>query len=250
MRSSIIIPTKNEKKNLILMLPKLKKILKKNKSYEILIVDDQSSDGTKEYLEKYSKKDKRVRCLERIKKKGLSSAIFDGINQSKGEFVLIMDADFQHDEAIIPAMLAALTKNDLVIGSRKKLSLKGSPRQMFSVLKSRIASFLAKKILRLEIQDPLSGFFALRKKEFRLVKKHLKPRGFQFLLEFYVKSNPKKVCEIKYSFRNRKHGKSKQKFKVIIEFLILLISLFFYKTFNSNQYQNTLRKYQHLLLLL
>jgi len=220
MKFSIILPTFNEKNNIIKLLSLLKNILI-NYSYEIIVVDDNSSDGTWQFVKEYSKKNKRVRLLRRTKKKGLSSAIRDGIRKAKNEYVVVMDADGQHDEKILPKIIKEIQNNDLVVASRRKWS-------KFST-RSKFAKFISKTVLGVRLSDPLSGYFALRKTLFNKIDKELKPKGFKFLLEFYVKAKPTRVKEVFFDFKDRKKGKSKQSIKVMIDFLISVIHLFVYK---------------------
>ena len=223
---SIVIPTYNEKENLPILIKKLQKILKEKK-YEILIVDDNSPDGTGLLAKKISKKYKNIKVFIRKKKLGLSSAILFGIKKSKYKLVCIMDADLQHPPSLIPKMISTLEnkKADIVIASRFAPGSKIKGLTNSRVFLSRFGIFLSKLFFPKisNIQDPFSGFFLLKKYLIKNFK--LQTKGFKFLLEFLIKSNPKKIEEIPFIFEKRKRGKSKLTKKEFFEFLKLLIYL-------------------------
>ncbi len=228
MQVSIILPTLNERENLVLLLNRVKNILKKS-AYEIIVVDDNSVDGTWQYVMSCAKKDKRIRLIRRLDKKGLSSAIFDGVNTAKGELIVVMDADLQHDESIIPEMLSKLKTNELVVGVRRMILEEKTLKDNFRLFRSGVAAFMARLALGDKLKDPLSGFFAFRKPLFARVKKDLRPIGFKFLIDFYVKSNPKKISEVEYVFGKRNYGRSKLSSKVMMCFFTQICNLVFFK---------------------
>lgn len=235
MQVTIVLPTLNEHENIKLLLSRLKKVLKPFKNYEVIVVDDNSNDGTWQYVKSYSQKNKMFKLLRRIKKKGLSSAIKDGIRHAKGKYIIVMDADLQHNEKIIPTMINKIKNYDLVVASRK--TKKGWFKEVknHATLRSFIALLIIKLFLDVKLNDPLSGYFAIRKSIFDKTDKYLKPKGFKFLLEFYVKANPKQVAEISYVFKSRRRGKSKQNLFIALSFLRLVMELFIYKMKNKTR---------------
>lgn len=225
---SLILPTYNEKENLILLLPKLIALFKSKKiDYEIIIVDDDSPDLTWKWFQNKEKEFPSVRLIRRIHEKGLSSAVLTGMASSQGEYLCVMDADLQHDENILPEMIIKLSFSDIVIGSRRVEN--GNYGEMSSVrrLISYSATLLAKLLLPLPTTDPMSGFFAMRREVFETTKSKINPRGFKILLEFLGRTKDLKVSEVGYSFRKRNHGETKLSSSVIKQYLIALFELRF-----------------------
>ncbi|WP_061224565.1 glycosyltransferase [Leptospira weilii] len=225
---SLILPTYNEKENLILLLPKLIALFKSKKiDYEIIIVDDDSPDLTWKWFQNKEKEFPSVRLIRRIHEKGLSSAVLTGMASSQGEYLCVMDADLQHDENILPEMIIKLSFSDIVIGSRRVEN--GNYGEMSPVrrLISYSATLLARIFLPLPTTDPMSGFFAMRREIFETTKSKINPRGFKILLEFLGRSKDLKVSEVGYSFRKRNHGETKLSSSVIQQYLIALFELRF-----------------------
>lgn len=225
---SLILPTYNEKENLILLLPKLIALFKSKKiDYEIIIVDDDSPDLTWKWFQNKEKEFPSVRLIRRIHEKGLSSAVLTGMASSQGEYLCVMDADLQHDENILPEMIVQLSSSDIVIGSRRVEN--GNYGEMSPVRRfiSYSATLLAKILLPLPTTDPMSGFFAIRREIFETTKSKINPRGFKILLEFLGRTKDLKVSEVGYSFRKRNHGETKLSSSVIQQYLIALFELRF-----------------------
>jgi len=211
---SIIIPTYNESQNILKILKSIGDILPKNILAEAIVVDDNSPDGTGKIVENYLKEFKRITgytidVIHRTAKKGLSSAILNGIQQAKGDTIVVMDSDFSHPPQIIPRMLDALRKYqcDIVIASRYVKGGKISGWPIKRKLLSKLATAIAKKGLGVSTADPMSGFFAFK----RHIIKGLKfdAIGFKMLLEILVKTKGATVREIPYTFTDRKFGSSK-----------------------------------------
>jgi dolichol-phosphate mannosyltransferase len=237
---SIIIPTYNESENILKLIDSIKKNIPSDIITEIIVVDDNSPDGTGKIVENYihndistdaslqqkqqfhSKVDNQnclVRVIHRKDKTGLISAILEGIESSKGESILIMDADFSHPPETIPLLVQELRQdpNCIVIASRyiRRGSIVGWP------YKRRVISRGAAKIARhglnvRNVTDPMSGFFAFP----RYVIKNIKfdTKGFKILLEILVKSRDIRVKEVPYTFHDRKSGQSKMNFNVILDY--------------------------------
>lgn len=224
---SLIIPTYNEKNNIIQLLVKIRKELQNSKlKNEIIIVDDSSPDKTYELVRTYKKKFANIKLLVRKQKMGLSSAIVEGIKHASGNIICVMDADFSHPPELIPPMVRKISDNssDLVIGSRfvkGGKSLMGIKRDFTS----RLASLFVWPLTF--TKDPLSGFFAFKKDVIQNLK--LNSRGFKILLEILVKDNHTNVIELPYTFNKRKSGKSKLSLSEMRYFLTDCLKLYFWR---------------------
>ncbi len=220
---SIIIPTYNESPNILKILKSIGEFLPKNILAEAIVVDDNSPDGTGKIVENYLKDFKKITgytidVIHRTAKKGLSSAILNGIQQAKGDTIVVMDSDFSHPPQIIPRMLDALRKYrcDIVVASRYVQGGKISGWPLKRKLLSKLATVIAKKGLGVSPADPMSGFFAFK----RPIIKGLKfdAIGFKMLLEILVKTKGVKVWEIPYTFTDRQFGSSKVTLSTAIDY--------------------------------
>lgn len=222
---SIIIPTFNEAENIPILINRLQEVLLRM-DYEVIVVDDNSPDGTAAVVKDLAKGAKNISCIERVGRKGLSSAVIEGIRSSKGEFLVIMDADLQHDERIIPEMFNVCSRDtlDLVVGSRYAA---GGDVGQFGKFRSRISSMataLSSKVIGVKIKDPLSGFFIVRKSFVLPLLEKLSGKGFKILLDIVLTAEKApKIEEVPFVFGVRNAGKSKLSPVVALEFLILLI---------------------------
>jgi dolichol-phosphate mannosyltransferase len=208
---SIIIPTYNERENIEELIKRIFKI-SKNLSLEVIVVDDNSQDGTAEIVKLLSKKYK-LKLLKRPKKLGLISAIIDGLRLAKGNIIGVMDADFAHPPEKIPEFIEAMKNYDIVVGSRYKVK----NRSIFRSTISWGATIIAKLFFGLKIKDPLSGFFFCKRKI--LEKTKINAVGFKILLNILVKNRNKKIKEIPYISIERKKGKSKLYFEEVINYI-------------------------------
>ena len=231
---SVIIPTYNESENIFKLLGEICKNTNQS-NYEILVVDDNSPDGTGKLVEEFIEKNvpqishnKKivVRLITRKKKEGIIRALLDGIDESKGENILVMDADFSHLPDYIPDFLNTLKENDnydIVIGSRyvNGGSIVGWP--ITRHLLSKGANYFAKTWLNVKTNDITTGFFLVRKKILSNV--HFTTNGHQFLLELLVKADYKIAKEIPIKFQNRIRGKSNLDSTDIRNFISSVIEL-------------------------
>ncbi len=226
--ASIIIPTYNEADNIIILLEKLSSIIE-NIPGEIIVVDDNSPDETWRIAQEYSRKDDRVHIIRRLQDRGLSSAVVTGMEVARGECLLVMDADLQHDETIIPEMIRAITEKgyDVAVGSRASGGGSYGEWSRGRRFISWMAAQMARPVLHNRISDPMSGFFAVSSRLFQQSANLLNPRGFKILLEFIARNRNLKILEIGYTFRNRVHGKTKLSGSVIRNYLIALYDLKF-----------------------
>ena len=222
---AIIIPTYNERDNIQAMVTCLASALQ-GIHWEVIFVDDDSPDGTSEFVRSLAQTDRRIHCVQRIKRKGLSSACIEGILASSAPYIAVMDADLQHDEKILPRMLSSLKNQplDIVIGSRYIEG--GSTGNLLPsrVWVSRVATSLSRLVLSRTITDPMSGYFMLRRSFFEKVMRKLSGRGFKILLDILVSAaGDIRFSEHPYNMRSRTHGESKLGAMVIWEYLMLLL---------------------------
>jgi len=226
---TIVIPTFNEQGNVTPLIDAISSALS-NLDWEMIFVDDNSPDGTADAVRKIAQKNRRVRVIQRMGRRGLSSACIEGILASSSPYIAVMDADLQHDESILPAMLSAIQKDDLdlVIGSRFVQGGSTGTMPADRVKKSLFATLLTNKILKTPLLDPMSGFFLLKRSFFMGVLPSISGKGFKILLDIFTASKNKvKFVEIPYNMRARKFGETKLDTLVVWEFLVLLADKFF-----------------------
>lgn len=222
---SIVVPTFNERDNLRETIDQVEAALP-DVAWEILFVDDDSPDGTADLAREIAGRDRRVRVLRRIGRRGLASACIEGILASAGPIVAVMDADLQHDPALLPHMLGALRagRADLVVGSRY---VAGGGIGAWSAERawiSRIATRLGQSVLPAPLSDPMSGFFMLRREVFEAARPRLSGLGFKILLDIVASApEPPRTLELPYQFRQRHAGASKLDGQVAIDYLMLLV---------------------------
>ncbi|QMU55294.1 MAG: glycosyltransferase [Nitrosopumilus sp.] len=243
---SVIIPTFNESENICNVLESIKACLPKI-DIEAIVVDDNSPDGTGKIVEEYIKSMKNVAgysisVIHRRAKEGLSSAILDGLKNSKGDTVIVMDSDMSHPPQIIPKMLETIkqTQCDIVVASRyiKGGAIQGWPFKR--KLMSTVATKIAKKGLGISTDDPMSGFFAFRRKITNGVK--FDAIGYKILLELLVKTKGVKVEEIPYTFTDRKRGSSKLDSSIILDYCKSVWKLYRYgKTVEKEEKRASVR---------
>lgn len=221
---SIVIPTYNESQNITRMLDIVSTNLPPNANAEIVIVDDDSPDGTGKIVEDYAKRtgsrdDCEIRIINRKGEKGLSSAVLAGIRASVGESVIVMDSDLSHPPETITKMLEELKKLDcdIVVASRyiEGGSVTGWPFKRKLISKS--ATKIAQRSLGIRVKDPMSGFFAFRRHIIRNIK--FDAIGYKILLEILVKVPDARVREIPYNFTDRRKGESKLDSSVIFDYV-------------------------------
>jgi dolichol-phosphate mannosyltransferase len=248
---SIIIPTYNEAKNITILIPKIYKYLRNiNQDFEIIIVDDNSPDGTckivAEIIKKHSKYN--VKIIRRTKDKGLSHSVIEGFNKTKGDTLIVMDADLSHPPELLPKMIMASKKHDIIIASRN-IGYGESRFSLFRKIVSSFARMLSRPLVR--VSDPMSGYFLVKRKVIRGVQ--LKPKGYKILLEILVKGRYKRnnkvnvkdnfkdkietdsILELPFIFEKRIYGESKLGFKVVFDYLVHILSLYSYELFSRRK---------------
>lgn len=207
---SIVLPTYNEAENLADVLKSIASVLG-GQSFEVIVVDDDSPDQTWEAAEKLKKKHPTLRVIRRIGRRGLASAVMEGLNGAAGDVLVVMDADLQHDAATILALTDAIDDGaDVAIASRYIDGGHVGSWAMRRRLLSRAATVLARALSPLSTTDPLSGFFAMRREAYGKIAGNLRPAGFKILFEIlaFLPRNSATV-DVPLAFQERRHGRSK-----------------------------------------
>ncbi len=222
----VVVPTFKERDNVPKLFAKLDAALT-GIAWEVIFVDDNSPDGTWEVARQLAQTDSRVRCIRRIGRRGLSGACIEGILASSAPYVAVMDADLQHDETRLPKMLEILQAGqaELVVGSRY---VSGGDTGSFGSTRlggSVFATNIARKLLHIEVADPMSGFFMLRRDRFEQLAPSLSVQGFKILLDIIATAGGKlRIVEVPFSFGARLHGESKLDSMVVLDFLGLVLA--------------------------
>ncbi|WP_206663414.1 glycosyltransferase [Aurantiacibacter suaedae] len=221
---SVISPSYNERDNMRAFTDGLASALK-GIEWELIVVDDDSPDGTYEEVLKIGAVNPRVRCIRRVGRKGLSSAVVEGILASSAPVVAVIDADMQHDETVLPQMLAKIDDGaDLVVGTRYAGGGSTGTWGEGRVRMSELATKMSQLLIGNATSDPMSGFFMARRE---LVNNHvydLSQQGYKILLDLIASAPPATgIEEVPYTFRERIEGESKLTMMVLAEFLFLLI---------------------------
>lgn len=222
---SIVIPTFNEKEN----VPELVRLVAAAMlgiRWELIFVDDNSPDGTARVVRDLAATDGRVRCIQRLGRRGLSSACIEGMLSSSAKYVAVMDGDLQHDETLLPKMFDALRDDDvdIVVASRYTDGGGTGDWDERRAQLSRASTGLAKKVLHVELSDPMSGFFAVDREIFLRLAPRLSGVGFKILLDLFASADPPlRFREIPYEFRSRQAGETKVDGMVALDFATMLL---------------------------
>ncbi len=223
---TVVVPCYNERQNVAILVSRLAAALA-GIAWEVVFVDDNSPDGTADEAKSIAAHDKRVRCIRRVGRRGLSSAVIEGVLSSASPYVAVIDGDLQHDETRLPFMLEMLRdgRADVVAASRFAAGgdaegLAGASRLALSNVGIRLAIFM----LGMKLTDPMSGYFVMRRRDFEAITPRLTGNGFKILLDLLL-SSPKRlrVQEVGAVFRARMHGESKLSPLVMLQFLALLL---------------------------
>jgi dolichol-phosphate mannosyltransferase len=227
---AVVIPTFNESANVPRLIEKLDAALA-GIAWEAIFVDDDSPDGTADAARALGRSDQRVRVIQRIGRRGLSSACIEGMCATAAPLVAVIDGDLQHDETLLPKMLAALRSDpalDVAIGSRFVAGGGTGDWDRDRVAKSALATRLSRRVLKADLTDPMSGFFMIRSEVVRRIIPGLNAIGFKILLDIMTASaTPLRFVELPYTFRTRDLGESKLDHVVAMEFLIALYDRMF-----------------------
>jgi dolichol-phosphate mannosyltransferase len=223
---AIVIPTYNEAANVPILIERLEVALLGH-AWEVIFVDDDSPDQTAEIAQRIGRAKPHVRCIHRIGRRGLSSAVIEGVLSANTPYVAVMDADLQHDENVLVAMLRALENReaDLVVGSRYVSGGSVGDWPTYRRLISRAATAMSSLVTGARLSDPMSGFFMLQRDLFIAHSRTLSGNGYKILFDFLT-SAPRhlRVAELPYVFRPRVNGESKLNAGVMVDHVILLLS--------------------------
>ncbi len=221
---SVVVPTYNERANIPILIERLTHVLA-GCEWEVLFVDDNSPDGTAAVARALGETDGRVRCMRRIGRRGLAGACLEGMLASQARYVAVMDADLQHDEGLLIAMLDRLRGGgcDLVVASRYLGGGSAAGLSKQRARASRFANFLVRRLLGIALSDPMSGHFMIRRDVFEPLAPSISSQGFKILLDILAtKPGSLRVVELPSSFHERRHGESKLDSKVSLDFAALL----------------------------
>ncbi|MDE8347585.1 MAG: glycosyltransferase family 2 protein [Acidocella sp.] len=225
MTLTIVVPCFNERANVAPMVAALGAALA-GVEWEVVFVDDDSPDGTAAAVRALARTDARVRCIRRVGRRGLSSAVIEGALSSSADYIAVIDGDMQHDETRLPLMLAAVAGGaDIAVGSRHVAG--GDAAGLGSPLRAWLSATgirIAQAVTRAPVNDPMSGFFLLRRDLFERLAGRLTGQGFKILLDLILAAPERlKIVEIAYKFRPRLAGASKLDALVLLQFAGLVI---------------------------
>ena len=225
---ALVVPTLHEAANIARVLQRIRASLDPLAiPYEIVVVDDDSRDGTAEVVQRISDSDARVRLLVRTNARGLGGAVVHGWERSEAEIVGVIDADLQHPPEFLPQLWTAMASGvDVAVASR--YAEHGSLRNWHPVRQalSRLAIGLTWPLQQpgIRVQDPMSGFFLVRRTCIRNFR--METQGFKILLEILVRGNIQSVTEVPFDFGLRVAGSSKAGIKEGLDYLRLLGRLY------------------------
>ena len=221
---AIVVPTFNERDNILPLLGSLDAALA-GIPFEVIFVDDDSPDGTADFIRRISLERRDVRVLQRVHRRGLASACVEGMMATAAPYIAVMDADGQHDESILPEMLRRIRESgaDLVVASR---NIAGGSMGDFAAERVAVSSLgrtVSRMICHTEVSDPMSGFFLLDRRFLEEVAHDVSAIGFKILVDLIASARrPIRLLEVPYSFRNRRHGESKLDMLVLAEYVELV----------------------------
>jgi dolichol-phosphate mannosyltransferase len=222
---SIVVPTFNERENIAELIGRLAMVLR-NRSWEVVFVDDDSPDGTADLVREHAAADSRIRCLQRIGRRGLSSACIEGMLATTAPYLAVIDADLQHDERLLPQMLDTLKQGgtDIVVGSRYAPGGDISDWNAQRARMSRVAIRLSRLLVPAELTDPMSGFFMMRRSVLDGSVHKLSAIGFKILTDVFASfPRPLRFKELAYRFRVRRAGESKLDSVTAWDYVMLLL---------------------------
>jgi len=233
----LVIPTLNEAGNIPVLLGRIRQSLSSlAMDYEIIIVDDDSHDGTPEVANEYATQDPRIRVFVRKGQRGLAGAVVHGWALTDADLLGAIDADLQHPPEVLASLLTSLLSDaDIAIASRYVHSHGVGEWNKFRLFVSRAGTLATAPLQRknLRVKDPLSGFFVVRRESIDGIS--LQPEGFKILLEILVKGRIRKAVEVPFQFGTRHAGESKANFKIALQYFTLLGKLSRYALFGSEQ---------------
>jgi dolichol-phosphate mannosyltransferase len=224
---ALVVPTLNETENIVTVLDRAREALAPVAlPWEILVVDDDSTDGTAEVVRRYNETHAGIRLMERHGQKGLAGAITYGWKHTDADVIGVMDADLQHPPELLPELVTRICQgSDIAIASRylraDSMEAWSLPRRMISRLSVLASKPVQKSGLR--AKDPMSGFFVLRRECIEGI--HFQSEGFKLLLEILARGHVRSVAEVPFKFGTRSGGKSKANGMTAVHYLSLLCRL-------------------------
>jgi dolichol-phosphate mannosyltransferase len=221
---TIVVPTYNERDNIRQLVERIHQVLS-GYDYDILFIDDSSNDGTAELASSLSPR-YPITVIVRKNKKGLASAVVDGLEYARSQIIGVMDADLQHPPEILDNLLKQIQSgSNIAIASRY---VEGGSCQGWGLTRkviSKVAIFIAHLLLpsTRQIKDPMAGYFMFDRQV--VADANLKPTGYKILLEVLIEGEFQKVAEVPYTFQTRSSGQSKLKARQQIDYLKHIYSL-------------------------
>lgn len=223
---SVVVPTYNESKNIAEMVRRLD-ITLADLSWEIIFVDDSSPDGTADVVRSLARDDHRVRLISRHNRRGLASAVIEGALAASADIVAVMDGDLQHDESVLPGMYQKVANGEADVVSASRFLTEDGADGLSSATRVAISNNgirLSNAVFNLDMTDPLTGFFVIRRDVVRRALPDLSELGFKVLMDLIVSAKPRpRVEEVPFKFRERVHGESKLDNRVMYEFFLFFI---------------------------
>src|SRR5271170_211591 len=220
----VVVPTFNERDNVPILIERLRCALG-GCEWEVVFVDDDSPDGTAAVARTLGETDNRVRCIRRVGRRGLAGACLEGMLATQARYVAVMDGDLQHDETQLAAMLEPLRSGaaDLVVASRY---LDGGAAPGLSKQRARASQYsnvLVQRLLGIDISDPMSGYFMIRREALEPLAPSISPQGFKILLDLLATAGASlRTVEIPTTFNERQYGESKLDSKIVLDFAALV----------------------------
>ena len=222
---AVVIPVLNERDNIAPLVERLTHALS-GVRWEAIFVDDDSPDGTADTVRALARFQSNIRCVQRLGRRGLASACVEGILSSAAPYVAVMDGDLQHDETLLPQMLARIKAErlDVIVASRYTDAGSVGEWQRSRVVISDVAGRLSRLVVKADLTDPMSGFFMVERSAFAAAMRSLTGQGFKILLDLFASSpRPLVFAEVPLTFRQRLHGESKLDTLVAWEYLMLVL---------------------------
>jgi len=221
---SVVVPTYREAANVPALFERLKTVLD-GLPWEMIVVDDNSPDGTADVAFAIARRDPRLRCIRRVNRLGLAGAVIEGWLASSADIVAVIDGDLQHDEKILPTMYAALVsgEGELAIGTRVADETAPGGLSASRQKLSQLGAWFFRLLAGTSVSDPMSGFFMVQREIVARLAPRLSPDGFKILVDVVLSAGGRlKVVEVPYVFRPRQAGESKLSPLVGLDFLGLV----------------------------
>lgn len=226
MQISVVVPTYNERNNIAILLKRVSEVLDEM-NWEIIFVDDASPDGTADVVRALARQDRRVRLISRHNRRGLSSAVVEGTLAASADIVAVMDGDLQHDESVLPQMYRTVASGKAEIASASRFLQEDGAAGLSSATRLKMSNGgikLANAAFGLDLTDPLTGFFVIRRDVLIRALPDLSEQGFKILLDLITSAKPRpRVAELPFRFRAREHGESKLDNKVMYDFFLFFL---------------------------